>query len=100
MTKPDRLQAALAKSLTRPSHKPVANATVAPAAVGIAQKLSVSLHPADLARIKAIQAELAKAGIFASTSEAIKIAIRGYEPTSKTVNEGFRSLLADDQRRK
>ena len=99
MTKPNALQAALAKSLKHAkTTKPVAAAPVP--AVGIAEKLSVSLHPADLASVKAIQAELAKVAIYISTSQAIKIALRGYTPTPRTVQDGFRSLLADDQRRK
>lgn len=101
MTKPDKLQLALAKSLTRPSHKPVTNATVAPAAVGIAQKLSVSLHPADLAKLAEVQRLLAAAGRYGvTTSEALKVAIRGFSPTAKTVADLYESLKADDQRRK
>jgi hypothetical protein len=60
----------------------------------------VSLHPADLAKITAIQAELAKVGKYVTTSEALKVAVRGYEPTAKSVLALYESLKDTDQRRK
>lgn len=69
--------------------------------MGIAHKLSVSLHPADLAKLAEVQKLLAEGGKYGvSVSEAIKVAIRGYEPTAKSVAALYESLKADDQRRK
>lgn len=106
MTKPNALQAALAKSL-KPAKttKPVAAVRVlrvpGTVAVGIATKLSVSLHPADLAKLAEVQRLLAEAGKYGvTTSEALKIAVRGFSPTAKAVAELYESLKADDQRRK
>ena len=65
MTKHATLKSKLHKSLSHlkpTTTKPVAAAPAAEPNAGIARKLSVSLHPTDLARLAAIQAELAKTG--------------------------------------
>lgn len=105
MTKHATLKSKLHKSL---SHiKPTAGprvvrvpGTVRAEGEGIARKLSVSLHPADLAVAATIQAELSKAGRYVTISEALKVAIRGFEPNAKRILELYESLKDTDRRRR
>lgn len=98
MTTAAQLKAKLAKSLA-PSR---ANPTAAPApsvAHDIARKLSVSLHPTDLAKVESIRRHLANQGRYITVSEAIKLALRAATVGPELVKH-LDELAEDDRRRK
>jgi len=104
MPKHSKLQDKLAKSLHRPT--PPKAATRKPTAAlppakgeGIARKISISLHPTDLAKVEGIRSYLAGVGKHITTSEAIKLALRTVKVGSDLAGH-LADLEAEDKRRK
>jgi len=101
MTKHATLKARLHKSLsrTKPTAAPTSTPRPAVAPEGIAQKISVSLHPRDLAAVEGIRAYMARQGHHLTVSQALKLALRTVLP-GPDLAAHLAELAADDQRRK
>jgi len=83
----------------RGSIQPKAKSKPKPAETTKAAKLSISLHPADLAAVNAIQLYMMQQGYTVPTSAAIKLALRSVNPSPALV-EIYQTISAEDGRRK
>ena len=103
MTKPDTLQARLARSLDKANKRqakarPQARAIPMPAAGRKCTKISISLFETDLARLNELRSYMAARGQMISTSQAVKLALRT-APLSDNLIEALSAAKAEDGRK-